>query len=56
MKQNGRTSGSNVRAAKQDTKDIRTRVIKMESLMYHFNEGMTNLTNYVKVSIVFWRS
>ena len=49
MKQNIRASYTNVRALKQDTKDIKGSVVRIESQMSHFNGGMINLANHVKV-------
>lgn len=52
MKKNMRGSGNNVRAVKQETREIKDSVIKIERHMFYFNDGMSNLTNYVKVKIV----
>lgn len=57
VKHNGRGQSNNIRSVKQDTKDIRSSVLNLESHVKHFNGGMNDLTNYVKVIIVhygFW--
>lgn len=52
MKQNDRAHGTTIRAVKQETKEIRSGVIKIENHMSHYNGGMDALTNYVKVNFL----
>lgn len=54
VKYNCRGHGINIRSVKQDTKEIRTTVLKLENHMSHYNEGMMHLTNYVKVNTWFF--
>ena len=49
MKQNSKSFSFTVRSVKQDTGDIRKSVCNLENHMQHYNGGMMNLTNYVKV-------
>lgn len=50
VKHNGRGQSNNIRSIKQDTKDIRSGMLNLESQVKHFNGGMNDLTNYVKVN------
>lgn len=49
MKHNVKASSTNVRATKQDTKDIRTRIIKLENYIAHIMEVLRDLSNHIKV-------
>lgn len=55
MKQNVRASSNTIRSVKQDTQEIRSSIVRIENHMDHYNVGMNNLINHVKVyTIVFW--
>ena len=49
MKQNQKGSSINVRSVKQETKEIKESVIKIENHIRYFNMGMRTFTDFVKV-------
>ena len=51
MKVNMKGFSTTVRSLKQESKEIKEGVVKIESHMKHYNVGMGTLTNFVKVII-----
>lgn len=51
MKVNVKGSVNTIRSVKQETKEIKESVVKIENHMMHYNTGMLTLTNYVKVNL-----
>lgn len=49
MKVNMKGNSTTIRAVKQETKEIKEGVTKIENHMRHYNVGMGTLTNFVKV-------
>lgn len=49
MKLNMRVLTDNTRSSKQDTKEIKTTVTRIENHMVNYNNGMLKLTNFMKV-------
>lgn len=51
MKQNQKGFSTNVRSVKQETREIKEGVVKIENHMKYYNVGMRTLTDFVKVRI-----